>query len=122
MESVRSKSPPQSPSSPESLSPTPERVELSPSPPPFGRTLHHSSGDPLKPIGDYLKDVRVVSVEVVPDLNRGKGTLVAVPRQTGAIMYSLGLEYKYFTDSQRMKRLAGVAPDYVKPMKRITRQ
>ena len=84
-------------------------------PPDYGRTLHHLSGTPVTPIGDYLKDVRVVPVEVVPEL--GEDTLVAVPRQTVAIMHSLGLEYKYFTDSQRMKRMAGVAPspaDYIK--------
>ena len=84
-------------------------------PPGYGRTLHHLSGTPVTPIGDYLKDVRVVPVEVVPEL--GEDTLVAVPRQTVAIMHSLGLEYKYFTDSKRMKRLAGVAPppaDYIK--------
>ena len=104
-----------SPSSPESLPPTPERVELSPSPPPVDRTLHHYRGDPLKPIGDYLKDV--VPLDCVPDF--GKDTLVEVPTETIAIMHSLGLEYKYFTDSNRMKRLAGVAPDESRRKRRI---
>ena len=106
----------EAPPSPEP--PTPERLygdDPADFDPDYGPSLHHISGTSVKPIGDYLKDVRVVPVDAVPDL--GEDTLVAVPRQTVAIMHSLGLEYKYFTDSKRMKRLAGVAPppaDYIK--------